>query len=473
MNKIITTISAVLIFTASLCAQDIHELSVYGGAGLSELKYKPVVGKTSGGFGGDFGIGYKFFFHKNIGIGSGLELGFYNKNYRLDHLSSVYLAVDTDGEEFEFRSTLNNYRENQRSMYLNIPLMMQYRTGGAVKFYAALGGKVGFPLSVKYKATSALLTNSGYYDYENYEYTELDFLTLGKFDTQSKKESFDLKTAFMLSAEIGASKKLNDKLSLFAGAYFDYGLNDIRKDKSAQHLIPYTPGETAEINNLAGSYYIVDNSTIDASGKIIPLAVGLKVGLTFGFGKTKKQTSGISEQAVLEEKTEKAVAPQVEEVVEEVEVENVVEVAEEIDTVEVEETAEDIVEVAEETSDDKAIGTQVLQEEIEAVLDGYKVNESAVQEVHYELLNHRAELLNKYPDLCIVIEGHTCEQGTDDVNSVIGRMRSQAVSGYLQERGVDKARITLTSKGSSEPLIENLNPANRLTNRRVVIRLKD
>ncbi|MFZ1529733.1 MAG: OmpA family protein [Ferruginibacter sp.] len=62
-------------------------------------------------------------------------------------------------------------------------------------------------------------------------------------------------------------------------------------------------------------------------------------------------------------------------------------------------------------------------------------------------LDEVAILLNKHPDVSIKVTGHTCDIGTDERNHLKGLQRAEAVSLYLQSKGIASARITTVSEG--------------------------
>ncbi|GHV68045.1 hypothetical protein FACS1894199_14670 [Bacteroidia bacterium] len=86
------------------------------------------------------------------------------------------------------------------------------------------------------------------------------------------------------------------------------------------------------------------------------------------------------------------------------------------------------------------------------------------------VLDERAALLLQLPlDVQIVLEGHTCNFGTHDVNLLVGQKRADIVKAYLIQKGIAANRITTISKAATEPLVPNTNEANRKKNRRVVV----
>jgi len=76
--------------------------------------------------------------------------------------------------------------------------------------------------------------------------------------------------------------------------------------------------------------------------------------------------------------------------------------------------------------------------------------------------------MKKWPKDTAVIEGHTCEIGTDEYNMGLGQRRADAVKKYMVEQGIDAGRVAAKSFGESKPAVPNTTPANRKLNRRVV-----
>lgn len=74
--------------------------------------------------------------------------------------------------------------------------------------------------------------------------------------------------------------------------------------------------------------------------------------------------------------------------------------------------------------------------------------------------------MKAHPKDTVVVEGHTCDIGTDEYNQGLGQRRADAVKNYMVENGIDAARIQSVSKGEGEPAVPNDGPANRKLNRR-------
>ena len=72
----------------------------------------------------------------------------------------------------------------------------------------------------------------------------------------------------------------------------------------------------------------------------------------------------------------------------------------------------------------------------------------------------------------LIIEGHTCDLGTEKYNQELGRARADFIAGHLQALGIDFGSVDIQSAGETRPEIENISEENRAQNRRVSIIIK-
>jgi len=101
----------------------------------------------------------------------------------------------------------------------------------------------------------------------------------------------------------------------------------------------------------------------------------------------------------------------------------------------------------------------------EGVLFGYdKFN---VTETAEKKLDQLAEILNKYPDTYVLIEGHTDATGSNEYNRSLSQKRAEAVSDELREKNVVGKRVKTTWYGEEQPKYSNDTETNRAKNRRV------
>lgn len=88
-------------------------------------------------------------------------------------------------------------------------------------------------------------------------------------------------------------------------------------------------------------------------------------------------------------------------------------------------------------------------------------------------LDKVASFLNNNPDVRVRIEGHTCNMGTDEVNTRYSLKRANSVKDYLLNKGVKPGQMEVKAMLDKEPLVPNTSIANRQKNRRVEIEIID
>lgn len=82
-------------------------------------------------------------------------------------------------------------------------------------------------------------------------------------------------------------------------------------------------------------------------------------------------------------------------------------------------------------------------------------------------LNKLVDVLNKYPDTNIELQGHTDNTGTDKYNQTLSEKRAKAVDGYLEQKGIQGKRIKTKGFGETIPKYDNTTESGRAQNRRV------
>lgn len=82
-------------------------------------------------------------------------------------------------------------------------------------------------------------------------------------------------------------------------------------------------------------------------------------------------------------------------------------------------------------------------------------------------LDHVVDMLKKYPDMEILVEGHTDNQGDWDLNMKLSADRVRVVKDYLIEKGIVENRIQTKAWGPSKPIASNGTEEKRKLNRRV------
>lgn len=83
----------------------------------------------------------------------------------------------------------------------------------------------------------------------------------------------------------------------------------------------------------------------------------------------------------------------------------------------------------------------------------FQLNASNIDYRNYPTLTQVAQYLKSNPKVNLVLVGHTDVSGTDNYNNALGKKRAQSVANHLIKiYGIDKSRITVSTKGASEPL---------------------
>lgn len=78
-----------------------------------------------------------------------------------------------------------------------------------------------------------------------------------------------------------------------------------------------------------------------------------------------------------------------------------------------------------------------------------------------------ANVLNKYPDTHVLIEGHTDATGTSEHNMALSERRAQSVAASLQGANIASNRLKTAAYGETQLKFPNDTEANRAKNLRV------
>jgi OOP family OmpA-OmpF porin len=82
-------------------------------------------------------------------------------------------------------------------------------------------------------------------------------------------------------------------------------------------------------------------------------------------------------------------------------------------------------------------------------------------------LDETAEMLARHPHLMVEIAGHADSRGPGDYNLALSERRAEAVRRYLEQKGIDPARMTARGYGESRPVASNDTATGQAENRRV------
>ena len=86
-------------------------------------------------------------------------------------------------------------------------------------------------------------------------------------------------------------------------------------------------------------------------------------------------------------------------------------------------------------------------------------------------LDESALILARNPDVQVEIGGHADSSGPEDFNMKLSIRRAEFVRQYLEQAGIDSARLTIRGFGESQPVASNETIAGRTENRRVELKV--
>jgi outer membrane protein OmpA-like peptidoglycan-associated protein len=101
----------------------------------------------------------------------------------------------------------------------------------------------------------------------------------------------------------------------------------------------------------------------------------------------------------------------------------------------------------------------------------FKTGSSDLQVAAQEQLRRLAAVLLRFPQVSVVVEGHTDSAGNPDSNRRLSERRADAVLQELVRLGVNPTQIQAMGYGSSQPIGDNNTMQGRALNRRVEIRI--
>ncbi len=94
------------------------------------------------------------------------------------------------------------------------------------------------------------------------------------------------------------------------------------------------------------------------------------------------------------------------------------------------------------------------------------------REVEFNLVKI-ATILNQFPEMKVVIEGHTDSIGTEEYNLQLSQKRAEAVRDFLASQGVPEGHLSYEGYGESRPVADNDTDEGRQKNRRVDLVIQD
>jgi outer membrane protein OmpA-like peptidoglycan-associated protein len=443
--------------------QSRHEFSVALGGGLSSLQFDLSRGNHTPGWGGLAGLDYHYFWNYHWSVGAGVELALLNAQATFPLFEDTYTFTDNgqaDGtaNRYSVEVSGRNYRESQEAYYLQIPLQVRYQQDfwKGHKWYAAIGPKLGIPLESRYTSRGAL-ESKGWELSDNGNSLNMDIYTqipgsgFEAYPETSPSGGLDLGVHITGSLEAGVKWKLAADWSLYSGLYFDYGFNNLRRGSAENRVFDYNRLSTSpcpyEFHSVLSSVHTSGGQTDRLyTERVNTLAFGVKVLVSFGknpFDKKAKAAKLPPPEAPYKGLT----AAQMEEIMKR----NTAALLEE------------------QHKEFEALKKLIEQDDpdLTGPIYGFDFDKDHILNLMHPELNRKVDLLKKYPQANILLEGHTDDSGNDEYNYRLGLERATAVKTYLVHHGIASHRLSIGSKGKTEPALPNADESARRYNRRV------
>ncbi|MFP2911924.1 OmpA family protein, partial [Pyxidicoccus sp. 3LFB2] len=101
----------------------------------------------------------------------------------------------------------------------------------------------------------------------------------------------------------------------------------------------------------------------------------------------------------------------------------------------------------------------------------FETNSAVLTDAAVAQLTQIGDILKKYPEDRITIEGHTDNRGTEPFNESLSMRRADAVARVLKGRGVNDGQMVVLGQGETEPVAPNTSEDGRSANRRVELHI--
>ena len=98
----------------------------------------------------------------------------------------------------------------------------------------------------------------------------------------------------------------------------------------------------------------------------------------------------------------------------------------------------------------------------------FDTNKADIKPKFHNEIAKAGDFLKKYPDATGVIEGHTDNKGSKELNDKLSQKRAESVRQYLIDKfGIEASRLSAKGYGFSKPVADNATAEGRAKNRRI------
>jgi outer membrane protein OmpA-like peptidoglycan-associated protein len=474
-----------------------HRIHLYLGSGYANPMYfgmKESFVHTDYSINTMFELKYAYFFAPKWGFSIGAGISHFaarnvlNFSGMIPHYNDPYFSPAGSDRYYDLYYRGNDLVEKQQIWALETPFSFHFEHKiGKHGIFASLGAKGYFPLisarSV-FPTEAGSLTLRGYEEFTNTWYDNLP-LRMGERDARTVPAKVKMRYSVDITAEFGGVMRIADNCDFYLGVYGSYSFLDILpKAANKKDFITSEPNNTFTVNSPLATGYLTQYNQYVTSQNLGWKKVQEKwnvwqVGLKIGFHIKpclRKDRSARELQKDFYEKVPK-------------QMQNLGRAGRsDRDTVYIKELTSNTVVVRDTVfvynttpvdymSDQKL--TQSEKDNITAlsnVLANSKVLFGLDQDVpkieNPTFITETANILRKDPGLELIIEGYTCDLGTEVHNRDLAARRANAVRALFIEKGVSPTQIRVSAYTYSDIQSQhNINQPDRQQHRAVIFRI--
>lgn len=471
--------------TDSICH---HRINIHLGGAMTNNIYKrsPDIHQYYS-LGSILDIGYTYFFNEHWGLGIGVGL---QRNYAKAKLNINGVVADAadlaDYNQNSIHETnydliynTQNLVEKQAIWAIEVPLTAQFehRFNEKMGLYAGLGVKGYFPIYNKSKLVDGTLIITGYDPHNNITYpVAVVNHGFGEYQIEGNG-STKLRCSFDLQADFGGIFAINNKVDFYVGLYCTYGFLDILPKAENQHSFVQLSDNVDKLqyNGLLGSDYLVqyDRKAVENSTENIGnlkwnnLQVGVKVGIHI---KPCMQVDKTLKKRYYEKMIEAA----------DKFIENADKEGEDGKTEYVY-----IVPICPDNmyGDDEGNERKMTRKEKANIKDLAKALSKV--KILFDLdkdipkitesnnnIDKAVDILKSDPTLKVIVEGYTCDLGSEEHNRDLARRRAESIKRLFIEKGVPIEQIeTASYTYNDDENRKNIPESNREEHRAAIFRI--
>jgi outer membrane protein OmpA-like peptidoglycan-associated protein len=478
------TVKSENVETSTFCP---HHINIHFGEAFTNNIYKRVGITQYYSLSSMLDVDYAYFFNEHWGLGLGVGINRIGAKASISKSGVIPDYNVKNDEEFTQYTWANatydlyydarGLREKEVVWAIEVPLKAHFdwRFDGRNGIYAALGVQGYFPFKGfnKYKGEGTI-TTAGYEElynqpyFQHYENGELKMDDhFGDASYTGNGKNVKMRCSVDILGDFGGVFAISRIADFYIGAYAKYGFLDILP-KNKTTLIAQQDGNMTFMGTLGSDMLDLEKQNRIDNGVKVRKGFNkwnlLQVGLKAGFHikacatpaeKSKKQI----EKEILEELKKKSNEPII--IKQDPQYIYIVPICDQLDNDDDNLTPED-------KEDIKALSTALSNTKILFDLDKDipKIND------YNDNINKTVAILKKNNSLKLIVEGYTCDLGTEEHNRDLAQRRANKVRDLFIQKGVDPNQIETASYTTNDPQNrQNIQDPSREEHRAAIFRI--